>query len=135
MNLDNFKASYAGKIFILKTTTPPILLSFNGLEDMKDYVFSDKNLIQVVFAKMPQTKIGHFLLQDDILTLDLDKQEELLYQYADKISLLESITDGTRFMKVDVDTLDLDTWKELNNPTSDIYHNRPETFDILTQLL
>ena len=135
MKLDDFKSTYAGKLFIVKITNPPALLSFDGLEDLKNYVFSDEHLKQLVFEKMTQTKTGHFLLRDDILTLDPDKQEELLYQHADKISLLEAITDGIDFMKVDVDALDPDSWKELNDSVSDVNHNSHATFDILAPLL
>jgi len=132
MQLKKFKIQYAGQYFVIKLNDPPQLLSFDGVENLRNYAFADNKLKQLIYEKMVAGTLGHIFLRDELASLDPDELEIILYEHAGKDVLLEVIASQPHCIKIDVDSLTANDWAELNSPTE---HNEYLTFDILTQLL
>lgn len=136
--MTEFKNTNQGKIFILKHTRPtPTLLAFNGIEDLKNYVFADFNSKKILYDRITNTPAGHVFLSDQCKTKDIDKLEGELYQYADKYSLIEAAShDAENFILIDPDNMDSGYWNQLQDKQSSLYpHSQESAFDLISKLI
>ena|ERR1700677_3602684 len=133
-----FKSAHQGKIFILKIKAGvSTLLSFTGVDELKEYLFADGESKQVLFDKMAATSEGQVFLHDQALPMDNEVLEQTLFLYADKNSMLEAIGhDLEECIIIDTDELNSAYWDDLQNSNSPLYLGKGnQAFAIISNLI
>lgn len=136
--MTKFKAKHKGEIFILQIKEDiPKLIFFQGLEDLKEYVFCSHESRQILFDIIVSTAAGHVFLHEQNQSADTEEIELLLFQYADEKSLIEAVIHGLEnYIIIDTDKIDAQYWKSLQNSESYLYDSLPrQAFDTIAELI